>query len=203
MRRLADGGVVHAQIATDGADDDLARVEAHADLDGHPVRAADPSAYCATDSCIAQRRVAGSNGVVLVGQRRAEERHDPVADDLVRPCPRRMRRARPIAWPPPGAADTAPTSTLVPSCTRLVRPSKVGQDGQRLEELLVAFDVVVLGPSVGIGRLKIAQDDISRGGPAAPSAACACSATASAACAASSHPARSSDPQRSPPANAR
>ena len=30
-----------------------------------------------------ERRVAGAHGVVLVGERRAEERHDPVAHDLV------------------------------------------------------------------------------------------------------------------------
>ena len=36
---LADGRVVHVQVVADRADDHLARVEAHADLDGHALRA--------------------------------------------------------------------------------------------------------------------------------------------------------------------
>ena len=39
MRRLTDGGVVHVQVGPDGADDDVARVEAHADLDGYSLQA--------------------------------------------------------------------------------------------------------------------------------------------------------------------
>ena len=42
-----------------------------------------PSLYRLIDSLHPQRRVARTHGVILVGERRAEERHDPVAHHLV------------------------------------------------------------------------------------------------------------------------
>jgi hypothetical protein len=41
---LADGGVVHVQVAADGADHDLARVEPDADLHVDAMVRRDPSA---------------------------------------------------------------------------------------------------------------------------------------------------------------
>ena len=81
--RLPDRRVVHVQIRADGADDDLAGVEAHADLDGHPVRAEDSLRVLRDRLLHPESGVAGAHGVVLVGERRAEERHDAVAHDLV------------------------------------------------------------------------------------------------------------------------
>ena len=81
--RLTDRRVVHVQIRPDGADDHLAGVEPHADLDGHPVRAEDTLRVLRDRLLHPQRRVARPHGVVLVGERRAEERHDPVAHHLV------------------------------------------------------------------------------------------------------------------------
>jgi hypothetical protein len=83
VRRLTDGGVVHVQVRADGADDHLAGVEADADLEGHPVRAEDPLGIPRDRLLHPQRGIAGADGVVLVGQRGAEEGHDPVAHDLV------------------------------------------------------------------------------------------------------------------------
>ena len=83
MGRLTDRRVVHVQIGPDGADDHLAGVEPHADLDGHPVRAEDTLRVLRDRLLHPQRRVARPHGVVLVGERRAEERHDPVAHHLV------------------------------------------------------------------------------------------------------------------------
>ncbi len=80
---LADGGVVHVQIAADGAHDDLAGVQADADLDGDALRAADLLGVALDRLLHPQRGIAGADRVVLVGERRAEERHDPVAHDLV------------------------------------------------------------------------------------------------------------------------
>ena len=75
--------VVHAQIVADPADHDLARVEA----DAHPERDAVPHAHLvgifAHGVAQVQRRVAGALRVVLVRDRRAEERHDAVAGVLV------------------------------------------------------------------------------------------------------------------------
>src|SRR5262249_59089040 len=72
---LADRGVVHAQVATDGAHHHLAGVEA--DTDARVCRVA------LHGLLHAEGGVAGAYRVVLVGHRRAEERHDPVAHHLV------------------------------------------------------------------------------------------------------------------------
>ena len=83
MGRLPDRRVVHVQIRPDGADDDLAGVEADADLDRHAVGAEDSLGVLLDGLLHPERRVAGAHGVVLVGERGAEEGHDPVAHDLV------------------------------------------------------------------------------------------------------------------------
>ena len=83
VSRLAHGRVVHAEIAADRADDDLARVEADPDLHLHPVRAPRVVRVALQRLLHPQRGVARPHGVILVGERRAEERHDPVAHHLV------------------------------------------------------------------------------------------------------------------------
>ena len=50
---------------------------------GHPVRAEDALRVLRDRLLHPQRRVARPHRVILVGERRAEERHDPVAHDLV------------------------------------------------------------------------------------------------------------------------
>ena len=81
--RVADGGVVHAQVVADGADHDEARVESHA----HGQLGARPEA--GVRAAILQRTAdlegghGRAAGVVLVGQRRAEQRHEAVAEELV------------------------------------------------------------------------------------------------------------------------
>jgi hypothetical protein len=81
--RLADGAVVHVEVAADRADDDVARVEPHADLHVHALAAAQLLGVAADRAAHAQRRVARAHRVVLVGDRRAEQRHDAVAHHLV------------------------------------------------------------------------------------------------------------------------
>jgi len=83
VRGLADGGVVHVQVAADGPDHHLAGVEAHPDLDLDAVGAADLLGVAANGPLHGQGGVAGPDGVVLVGQRGTEEGHDPVAHHLV------------------------------------------------------------------------------------------------------------------------
>jgi hypothetical protein len=80
---LSDGGVVHAQVAPDGAHDHLAGVEADADLHLQAVRAAEVLGVAPHGVLHAERAEAGADGVVFVGHRRTEERHDPVTHDLV------------------------------------------------------------------------------------------------------------------------
>ena len=83
MRRLADRGVVHAEITADGANDHFARIESDADLDLDTVLPAQLRGVAGDRLLHGEGGVAGSDGVVLVGERGAEERHDPVAHDLV------------------------------------------------------------------------------------------------------------------------
>jgi hypothetical protein len=81
--RMALGRVVHAQVVADLADHHFARVEPHAHGEAQAV--APPEFVRVAAQLIAQpkRRVARSLGVVLVGDRSTEERHDPVARVLV------------------------------------------------------------------------------------------------------------------------
>ena len=74
---------VHAEVLADRADDHLARVQAHADREAEPLRAAQLRRVGGELALEIKRRVAGAPGVVLVGDRRAEQRHDPVARELV------------------------------------------------------------------------------------------------------------------------
>src|SRR5262252_9306664 len=83
MGGLADGGVVHAEIAADGSDDDIAGVESDPDLDTCPVGVTRFFRVLLDRFLHAQRRVAGAHGMVLVGDGRAEERHDAIPHDLV------------------------------------------------------------------------------------------------------------------------
>ena len=83
MRGLADGGVVHVQIAPDRPHDDLARVEPHADLHVHAVGAPRVLGVSLHRVLHAKRRIARADRMVLVGQRSTEQRHDPVAHHLV------------------------------------------------------------------------------------------------------------------------
>jgi hypothetical protein len=83
MGRLADGRVVHVQIAADGAHDNLARVEPDPDLDVDAVGATSLLRVMLDQLLHTQRGVARPYGVVLVRERRAEQRHDPIAHDLV------------------------------------------------------------------------------------------------------------------------
>jgi len=80
---LPDGGVVHVQVTANRAHDDLARVEPHADVHRRAAGALDLLRVEGDPPLHSQRRIAGANRMVLVPDRRAEERHDPVAHDLV------------------------------------------------------------------------------------------------------------------------
>jgi hypothetical protein len=81
--RVPEGRVVHAQIVADPAHDDLSRVEADADGEVEAARGAQPVRVAPDLVAEIQRRPARALRVVLVGDRRAEERHDAVAGELV------------------------------------------------------------------------------------------------------------------------
>src|SRR5581483_7319372 len=81
--RVALCRVVHAEIVADRADDDLARVHPQADREAEAERPLQLLAVAAEAIGEVERGMAGAPGVVLVRDRRAEERHDPVAGELV------------------------------------------------------------------------------------------------------------------------
>ena len=83
MGGLAHRGVVHVQIGADRAHDHLARVQAHADADRDAVLPSHALGVPLHRLLHPERRIARAHRVVLVRQGRAEERHDPVAHDLV------------------------------------------------------------------------------------------------------------------------
>ena len=83
MGRLANGRVVHVEVAADGADDHLARVHPDPDVQGHPCGPVHLLGVPLDRFLHAQPGVAGADGVVLVGERSTEESHDAVAHDLV------------------------------------------------------------------------------------------------------------------------
>ncbi len=71
------------QIATNGADDYLARVQPDADLDGDAMRAEDTGRVPPHALLHAEGSVTGADGVIFLRDRRAEQRHDAVAHHLV------------------------------------------------------------------------------------------------------------------------
>jgi hypothetical protein len=80
---LAHRGVIHVQVAPDGPDDHLPRVQTDPDLYLDAVGAAGLLGIAAERGLHVVRGVARPHGVVLMRQRGAEERHYPVAHDLV------------------------------------------------------------------------------------------------------------------------
>ncbi len=83
VRGLTYRRVVHVKVAADRAHDDFAGVEPDPDLDRDPFGALDLLRVASDGLLHPERGVAGAHGVVLVRDRGAEERHDPVAHHLV------------------------------------------------------------------------------------------------------------------------
>ena len=83
MRRLTDRRVIHVQVVADRANHDFAGVEPDANLHRHAVRVPRLRGVPIDRFLHPERGVARADGVVFVGDRRAEQRHDPVAHHLV------------------------------------------------------------------------------------------------------------------------
>ena len=82
-RGQADGGVVHVQVVANGPHHHLSGVEADAHLHRQAVRAAHLFGIAAQGVLHGQRGITGACGVVFVGQRRPEQRHNAVTEHLV------------------------------------------------------------------------------------------------------------------------
>ena len=76
-------GVVHPEVVTDSPDDDLARIETHPHSDIESGLAPHVRGERPQLARHLERRRAGALGVILVGDRCPEERHDAVAGVLV------------------------------------------------------------------------------------------------------------------------
>src|SRR5262245_20153682 len=83
MGRLPDGGVVHVEVAADGAHDDVAGIQSHANANRDPVLAAHDFRVALHRLLHPKCRVARPHRVILVRDRCAEQRHDPVAHYLI------------------------------------------------------------------------------------------------------------------------
>ena len=80
---VPDRGVVHAEVAADAADHHQARVEALAHLELDAALLLELGAIAGHGRADTEGRVHRSLRVILVGDGRAEQRHDPVAEELV------------------------------------------------------------------------------------------------------------------------
>lgn len=84
VRRVADGRVVHPEVVADGADHHEAGIETDPHPEVHAALPPEPLAVVVEGALDLERRVHGALGVVLVGDGRAEERHEAVPEKLVR-----------------------------------------------------------------------------------------------------------------------
>jgi hypothetical protein len=83
VRGLAHDGVVHMQIVADGTDDDLPRVESNSDRHRHPIRPLNFVCISRDGLLHSERRITSAHGMILVGNRRAEEGHNPIAHNPI------------------------------------------------------------------------------------------------------------------------
>ena len=80
---VAVSRIVHAEVVADLADHHLAGVEPHAHGEVEASLPTQLAGIAPERLGQMQRRVAGAARMILVGERRAKERHDPVAGELV------------------------------------------------------------------------------------------------------------------------
>src|SRR4030095_7953883 len=83
VRGVAHRGVVHPEVVPDATAHDRARVEPDPHPDRRTLAGLDLAAQIAHRALDSERRVDGATRAVLVGDGRAEERHDTVAGVLV------------------------------------------------------------------------------------------------------------------------
>ena len=81
--RVTDRRVVHAEVSTDGADDDGTRVDPHSHAELDPVDTLDVFGKRLEVRLDTERRAQRTLGVVFVRDRRPKERHHAVTEELV------------------------------------------------------------------------------------------------------------------------
>src|SRR5687768_10180391 len=83
MSRLTDRGVIHFEVASDGAHDNLSRVKADANLYRNTLGPSYSLSIMLYRLLHPERHIASPHRVIFMSQRRAEQSHDAVAHDLV------------------------------------------------------------------------------------------------------------------------
>jgi hypothetical protein len=133
--RVALCRVVHAQVVADLADHDIARVEAHARRERDAVLALHLACEGPQRFHQVERREGGALRVVLVRDRRAEERHDPVARVLVH---RALEAVHAVGQDLEEALEDAVPGLGVELAGQLHRAREVGEEHGHL--LALAFE---------------------------------------------------------------
>ena len=164
--RVADRGVVHGQVLADRAHDHLAGVEAHADREAEPLLAAELRRVGGELLLQVKRRVAGALGVVLVGDRGAEQRHDAVAGELV---DRALEAVDALAEDREEALHDLPPLLGVASLGELHRAHHVGEQHRHL--LALALQGALAGADL-LGEV-LGDVEARSGGAAGPPIAAA------------------------------
>ena len=83
VRRVANGRVVDAEAIADPAHDDRPGIEPHPNRNRRVGRRRRAESFTRDRLLDGQCRQGGAARVILVRQRRAEQRHEPVAEELV------------------------------------------------------------------------------------------------------------------------
>ena len=71
------------QIVADGTDDDLPRIEPDSDRHRYPISSLNLVCILRDGLLHPERRITSAHGMILVGNRRAEEGHNPIAHNPV------------------------------------------------------------------------------------------------------------------------
>ena len=75
--------VVHVQVTANGPHHHFPGIQPNADVDRYALRALHLSGVMLDRLLHAQRRIAGTHGMIFVGHRRPKQGHDAIAHDLV------------------------------------------------------------------------------------------------------------------------
>jgi hypothetical protein len=83
MRRRSYRRVVHMQIVTNGADHHFPSIEPHADAEFEALMPSHLFGIIPHRRLHGQRRIAGTDRMIFMGNRRAKQGHNAVAQDLI------------------------------------------------------------------------------------------------------------------------
>ena len=80
---MAESGVVDIKVVGDRTHDHFAGIDTDTDFESALIAASEPFGITAHLILHRQRGVTGAHGMILMGKRRAEQRHDSIAQHLI------------------------------------------------------------------------------------------------------------------------